>query len=335
MTTTAQNNGEAGTSLAVVRNRILETVMLYAESIEALAPRGMLAPYYKEELRLYLSQPDKDGNPSKLHDCAPASIARGILRVAQTGLSLGVSCDLLPYGKVCQYSPRYTGIVELALLSGTRAINADVVYDDDILFEYQKGTESYLRHQRGPRKGNITHFYAMGELKPGSYVFEVMTRDEVEDFKKKFSKQWAKVPIEECVWYGKKTLIRQLSKFLPKNPRFASALQFDKQADEIPDGVFEPIDEEAMDDAIMGQRPDAKAAAPAATLEPLCTKEQKERLLDLIEHRNVSSSVGETVQLRLQLGTMTEKSAAVYIKEMEAAINGSLSETPEMAGLGV
>lgn len=262
-TASAPGNGhqqEAGTSLAVVRNRILDLVTQYGENIERLAPRGMVAAYYVEELRLYLSQPDKDGNPSKLFDCTPASIARGILRVAQTGLSLGVSCDLLPFGKTCQFSPRYTGIIELALLSGTRAVNADVVYDDDLVWQYQKGTELILNHTRGPRKGKITHFYAIGELKPASYVFEVMTRDEVVAHKAKFSKQWAKVPIEECIWYGKKTAIRQLSKFLPKNPRFASALQFDRQADEeIPDGEYEVVDSGAIDHAINDPRPDAPA----------------------------------------------------------------------------
>ncbi len=242
-TTAAESNGAPGTSLAVIRNRILNTVTQYAENIQKLAPRGMQAEYYVEELRLYLSQPDKDGNPSKLLDCQPASIARGILRVAQTGLSLGVSCDLLPFGKVCQFNIRYTGLIELALSSGVRAVNSDVVYSDDILFSFEKGTSFHLRHRRGPRKGEVTHFYAIAELNPGSYVFEVMTRDEAEAHKQKFSKQWKTTPIEQCLWYGKKTAIRQLSKFLPKNPRFAAALQYDAQTDveEIPEGAFEIV----------------------------------------------------------------------------------------------
>jgi phage RecT family recombinase len=333
MTTTTQTE-EPGTSLAVVRNRILNTVTQYAENIQKLAPRGMLAEYYVEELRLYLSQPDKDGNPSKLFDCTPASIARGVLRVAQTGLSLGVSCDLLPFAKTCQFSPRYTGIIELALLSGTRAINADVAYDDDLVFEYQKGTDFYLRHQRGPRKGKITHFYAMAELKPGSYVFEVMTRDEVEDFKTKFSKQWKGVKIEDCIWYGKKTLIRQLSKFLPKNPRFASALRFDKQADEeeIPDGEFQIVDQQ-MENAIMGRRPDA--APESKPVEPQCTDQQRERLLDLVEHHKVSTELRESVEIRLRVGTMTEKRASVWISALEMTIEGASEGGREMAELEV
>jgi phage RecT family recombinase len=341
---------EAAKALSVTRNRILDTVMQYAENIEALAPRGMLATYYVQELRLYLAQPDKDGNPSKLLDCTPASIVRGMLRVAQTGLSLGVSCDLLPFKQNCQFSPRYNGIIELALNSGVRTINADAVYDDDLLWDFQKGTEFFVRHKRGPRKGKLTHFWATAEIKQGSFAVVVLTRDEVEAHKAKYSKQWYKVPIEDCLWYGTKTAIRQLSKFVPKNPRFAAALQFDRQEEEeIPEGEYELIHEAALGHSIMDSRPDARSGEPASingngsapkaqgtsNLESPCNDEQRERLLDLVEHKGVPADVRELIEIRLKLGTMTEKGASDWIREMEMAIAGASKGEREMAGLGV
>lgn len=241
-------------SLPALKKRILDTVARSSESISRLAPRGILPEYYVEELSLYLSQPDRNGGPSKLFGCSAVSITRGMLRVAQTGLSLGVSCDLLPSGRTCKFSPRYTGIIELALQSGVRAINADVVYSDDEKWDYQKGTSFFLNHKAGPQKGDLTHFYAIAELKPGSFVFEVRTKEQVEAHKQEFSLQHGSTPLEEIPWYGPKTLIRLLSKFLPKSPRFTAALQFDNDVDSPDD------DDESSYEDVLGS-PASVAAA--------------------------------------------------------------------------
>ena len=262
-------------SVALVQRQratILSMAEKYGESISKLAPRGMDSAYYVEELRLYLSQPDKDGNPSKLLECDPVSIARGVLRVAQTGLSLGVSCDLLPFGKTAQFNARYTGLIDLSIQAGVKAVNYDVVYDDDLMWEYEKGTQLVLRHKRGPRKGKPIAFYAIAEVRQGCFAFEVMTFEEVEAHKLRYSKQWKKVPLEDCLWYGTKTVFRRLSKVLPKNERFNSALQFDSEGsdnppDDIPDGEFTVIDEPesaGQAPATNGQKPAPEASAETA-----------------------------------------------------------------------
>jgi phage RecT family recombinase len=241
------------TQLTVLEQQIspiLAVVEQYAERIQKLVPKGMTSSYYVEELRLYLSQPDKDGKPSKLLSCEPVSIARGILRVATTGLSLGVSCDLLPFGKTCQYNSRYTGLIELGLSAGMREVDFDVVYDDDLVWEFEKGTNPFLRHRRGPRKGKPTHFYTIAEIKQGSFVFDVMTFEEVEAHKAKYSQQWKNTPLKDCLWYGTKTTTRRNSKKWPKNARLNAALQFDKEVepdadidDDIPEGEFSVVEE--------------------------------------------------------------------------------------------
>lgn len=237
------------------RQRILAAVEHYAEQIDRLAPRGADSAYYVASLRLYLAQ-----NPTLL-ECEPGSIVQGMLRVAQTGLTVGVSCDLLPFGKVCQFSPRYSGIIELSLMSGTRSINADVVRDGD-LFEWEKGTQFVLRHRKIAKATTpITHAYAIAEVKQGSFVFEVAEKDEINEIRRRFSKSWywrdksksAVVPLEEIPWYAKKTMVRKLSPFLPKNPRLAAALQYEDALDQIPDAEFE----------IEGDREEPAEGAPA------------------------------------------------------------------------
>jgi recombination protein RecT len=225
-----------GTALTKPRDAILAAVEKYGAEITALAPEGADLAHYLAGLRLYFAQ-----NP-KVLDCTPASVAVGMLRVAQTGLEIGVSCDLLPFGKACQFSPRYNGIIELALGAGTRAINADVVREGDD-FECEKGTRPFLRHQKKAKHGaKITHAYAMGEIRVGSFVFEVMTREEVDEIRLRYSKSWAKGSLDEIPWYARKTCVRRLAAYLPKNARLAAALLYaDEKPEEIPEGEFAPI----------------------------------------------------------------------------------------------
>jgi phage RecT family recombinase len=259
----------------VRRDELLTFVTRYAGEIEKLAPRDRFgnllvnADNYVAALRLYFQE-----NP-KLLDCTPISIATGMLRIAQTGLILGVSCDLLPFKAHCQFSPRYTGLIELALASGTRKVDVGVVRDGDH-FEFDKGTNTFLSHRPIAKSGApITHGYAIAEIKQGSFSLEVMTAEQINAHRKKFSKQWWMekgqiIPLEDIPWYGKKTPLRQLSNVLPKNPRLAAALTYEKQAEEeeIPEGTFEPVSAEitpAGRAALEEGSATAKPEAPTAT----------------------------------------------------------------------
>ena len=247
------------------RALILSTTERYSDSISKLAPRGVNPAHYVESLRLYMSQ-----NP-KLLECSPVSVARGILRVAQTGLELGVSCDLLPFGEECQFNPRYNGIIELALGSGVRSVNADVVRDGDF-FEYQKGTEFFLRHKASENMGAITHAYAVAEIKQGSFAFVVVNREQIDAIRSKYSKSWYKrkngevIPLDEIPWYGMKTAVRRLSPMLPKNARFAAALMFADEVEPVPTADFEVLPPQAAlrAAAAVGEQEGQTVTRPAA-----------------------------------------------------------------------
>ena len=244
-----------------VVTHIISTAEKYNDEIAKLAPRGVNPAHYTASLRLYLS------SNQKLLECYPISIARVVLRVAQTGLELGVSCDLLPFKEVAQFNPRYNGLVELALASGVRAINADVVREHDF-FEYQKGTEFFLRHRNSPEMGPIEFAYAIAEIKVGSFAFEVLNREQIDATRSEFSKSWWKngkgeiIPLDTIPWYAKKTAIRRLSPMLPKNARFAAALAYAEESEEIPTGSFEimPPAQAAADAAATGAE-EGRAAA--------------------------------------------------------------------------
>lgn len=220
---------------------ITDVVERYTDEIAKLAPRGVHPAHYLASLRLYMA------SHSEVRKCTPMSVAQSILRVAQTGLELGVTCDILPFKGVGQFSPRYNGIIELALGAGVRTINADVVRAGDY-FEWEKGTHFKLRHRHDAERGApITHAYAIAETKPGSFVFEVMARHEIDEVRLKFSKQWKNGNLDDIPWYAKKTVVRRLSPYLPKNPRLAAALAFaasdegDPTPDDVPNAEFEVI----------------------------------------------------------------------------------------------
>ena len=222
------------------REQILSTVEKYSDEIAALAPKGTNAAHYLASLRLYFAQ-----MPAIL-DCTPASVAQGVLRVAQTGLELGVTCYLLPFKNKCQFVTDYKGEIQLAIQSGTRSIQTGLVRDgDEFTFEY--GTKQFLRHVPLMRsKAPITHAWAMAEVKPGSFVFVVLTREEIDEVRQKYSRSWKAQSLDDIGWYAKKTAVRRLSPLLPKNARFAAAVQFDTEAEETIEvetkpGEFTPL----------------------------------------------------------------------------------------------
>ena len=231
------------------RRDVLTSILIEVEKREpemmALAPKGYDAQMFYAALKLYVA------NNGAILECRPLSVATAMLRVAQTGLELGVSCDILPFKGAAMFSPRYNGLIELAHSAGVRGINHGVVRDGD-LFEYQLGSEAFLKHVplRG-NKGEITHAWACARIGVTGMQIEVMDREEVEALKTTYSKQWKTTPLDEIPWYARKTVIRRLCKYLPKNARFAAALRYDAA----------PLDEPEFE-IEQGQQVEGEATGP-------------------------------------------------------------------------
>lgn len=157
--------------------------------------------------------------------CAPESIIDAVVRIQQWELRIGLTAHLVPFGKTCTPIADYKGLAELMQRSGAvRAVETRVVYDGD-RFRYQYGLNALLEHQpvfSAKERGRITHAYVVLRLPFGHSTFEVMTADEIDAIRKRYSKQWKEGPLP--AWYAKKTVLRQAAKLIPKDPRLASVL---------------------------------------------------------------------------------------------------------------
>lgn len=168
-------------------------------------------------------------NPD-LGRCTPASFIGAMLTAAQLGLEPNTPLGqayLIPYNnyktgqKEAQFQLGYRGMIELAHRSGEfKSIEAHVVYENDE-FEYELGLEPKLRHKPAmANRGKPVWVYAVYKLQSGGYGFEVMSKADLDEHRKKYSK--AKSSPWDSSWEGmaKKTVIKQALKYAPLKSEF-------------------------------------------------------------------------------------------------------------------
>lgn len=172
-------------------------------------------------------------NPD-LGRCTPPSFIGALLQAASLGLEPNTSLGqayLIPYNnyktgvKEAQFQIGYRGMIELAHRSGEfQSIEAHVVYENDE-FEYELGLDPKLKHKPAMSdRGNPVWVYAIYKLKSGGYGFEVMSKADIDEHRKKYSK--AKSSPWDTAWEGmaKKTVIKQVLKYAPLKSEFARAI---------------------------------------------------------------------------------------------------------------
>lgn len=176
-------------------------------------------------------------NP-KLGECTEASFVGAVLSAAQLGLEPNTPlahCYLIPYAnggkQEVQLQIGYQGMLALARRSGQIAsIYAEAVYRGDD-FSWTLGLERSLKH--GPSTDElrdeqpITHVYAVAKLKSGDAVFVVLTRGQIERYKKRGRGQQ---PAWSTDWeaMAKKTAIRRLFTWIPRSAEMAGAQALDE-----------------------------------------------------------------------------------------------------------
>lgn len=171
----------------------------------------------------------------KLADCTRESFFGAMLTCSQYGLEPdGRLAHLIPYGKECQLIIDYKGLVELAYRSGyVRNIHADVVREGDV-FEYSMGrvTEHvphFLRRDddRPAEAGEVYAVYAAVELKDGPVKTEVLSREQIENARKR-SKAGRSGPwVTDWDEMAKKTAFRRCSKWIPLSAEIREAFVAD------------------------------------------------------------------------------------------------------------
>lgn len=179
-------------------------------------------------------------NP-KLGECEPQSVFAAVLMASQLGVEPGLmgQAYLIPYGRECQLQVGYQGLLDLVRRAGlVKSIEAHVVYERD-KFTYRTGLQTVLEHEPflDGERGEMRLAYAVAQLTDGGYHVEVMTRAQIERNRDrsqnvrnaaKWNKQTPWDTDTEEMW--RKTVIRRISKYLPKSAELQTAIALDDAA---------------------------------------------------------------------------------------------------------
>ncbi len=188
-----------------------------------------------------------------LASCDHMSFLAAMMSAAQLGLEPNTPLGqayILPYKNnkkgitEVQFQIGYKGLIDLAYRSGeVEVVQAQCVYEND-KFECEYGIEPKLKHipAEGER-GKMIKVYAMFRTKSGGYGFEVMSRKDIEDHAKKYSKAYAssfspwKTNFEEM---AKKTVLKKVLKYAPLKSDFVrSVVQDETVKNEISQDMYE------------------------------------------------------------------------------------------------
>ena len=135
-------------------------------------------------------------NNADLQACTPTSFLAAMMQAAQLGLEPNTPLGqayLIPYnnhGRMeCQFQTGYQGLIDLCYRTKEyKRITAETVYENDV-FEYELGLDPKLTHKPAMvNRGEPIAYYATYTLVNGGQSFVVMSKDEMESFRKQYVK---------------------------------------------------------------------------------------------------------------------------------------------------
>lgn len=179
----------------------------------------------------------------------PASLFASILLCAELGLN--PSNDIgefyfIPFGKKITPILGYKGLISLLLRSGEIAkLWTEIVYEEDD-FEFELGLEPKLSHLPNLERNNnnIKYVYAVAKLTNGETMFKVMSKKEIMDvvnMSKASNPLYKNASKDPQGWMFRKTVIKQLSKMLPKDYYGKRGISVD---DKVEGGGYLKLDED-------------------------------------------------------------------------------------------
>jgi recombination protein RecT len=224
---------------APVRDRFDQLVR--SGAIQRALPTGMSEQRFTRVVLTELSK-----NPG-LAQCRPETFLGAVMTAAQLGLDVGSALGmayLVPYKDTCTLIVGYRGMVDLARRSGQlRSIVARTVHEHDE-FDYSFGLEPTLRHRpRLTDRGKPIAYYGVAILADGGSVIEVMSRQDVEQYRRRSATQRAEPSGPWTTDYdamAAKTVIRRMFRWLPVATEAAQAIESDERVitlDPITDDV--------------------------------------------------------------------------------------------------
>lgn len=226
-----------------------------AESIEDMINRsakalGMALPeHMRPERMVRIALTTLRINP-KLYKCEPRSFLAALFQSAQLGLEPNT-----PNGEswIIPYNTRINGVPVLQAQfqvgaygflklfwnhQNSVSIQLESVHQNDF-FEYDLG-ECTVKHRLPSfdgERGDVVGYYAYAKLTNGGRVLKVMSKKEVLEHAKRFSKCYIKKDnkfMDDTPWashfdsMAKKTVLIQLMKVLPKSAELQRAINMDE-----------------------------------------------------------------------------------------------------------
>lgn len=152
--------------------------------------------------------------------CEPNSVVRTLLKAAFLGIDFfNNECYAIPYGTQCQFQTSYFGELKLAKKYSSNPIKdiyAKTVRIDDEFEEYIVNGAQTINFKPKPfNDGEIIGAFAVCLYKDGSMIYDTMSKADIEQTRKAFSKAsnskaWTQSYGEMC----KKTVLRRLCKLI-------------------------------------------------------------------------------------------------------------------------
>lgn len=185
-------------------------------------------------------------NP-KLLECDPETLINAFITMASLKLMpSGVTGEayVLPYKNKgvmeAQFQLGYKGLVTLIYRSGIKSIRAEIVYKND-KFSYENGVIKHSPDVFAEDRGNAIGSYVIIETETGGAISKVMKKSEIMDIAKKFSKSFGtsfspwNAEKDPCLNMWKKTVLKQVAKFVPTNETISKAIAEDNKDSIISD----------------------------------------------------------------------------------------------------
>ncbi len=162
----------------------------------------------------------------KLRECTQMSFLAALMNAAQLGLEPNTPLGqayLIPYNNKgtleCQFQIGYKGLIDLGYRNpNMQIISAQEVYENDE-FIYELGLNPKLIHKPALKdRGEVKLFYGLFKLTNGGFGFEVMSKNDIDQYAKEYSKSFESSYSPWTTNYNsmaKKTVIKQALKYAP------------------------------------------------------------------------------------------------------------------------
>lgn len=196
--TTTQPQGN-GTLVKIDTNRPLAVPELRTVFLRQIPEMEKCFPKHlkSEAARLARAVITEVAGNEKLMKCTGMSLLKSAIVAAQLNLEIGGPLAhgyLVPYWSnklrcfEAQYQLGYKGMCALAFRSThVASITPQIVREGDE-FEEINGSDAKIVHKKGAIRGKVTHYYTVVKFKGGGENFKVMTPEECDEHRKKFSK---------------------------------------------------------------------------------------------------------------------------------------------------